>query len=65
VSEEIELFCCFLCEQYKPVKQRKFVKTHDALPAKEICTDCLERINKTGLTKSEAMKREPKQVEEK
>ncbi len=67
MSNEVEVFCCFLCERYKDVNKRTFVRVNNsaATQPKEICTDCLNLIKEKGLSKAEALKLEPKKEEPK
>lgn len=53
-----EIFLCFICEKYKLVSEREYVKLEEDLRMKKICKTCVDKIKTSGLSKQEA--KEPK-----
>lgn len=54
-GDELELFLCFLCKKYKPVKKLKSILIRGEMWHRDICEDCLSRLEKEGgLSKEDA-----------
>jgi hypothetical protein len=41
--EDIELFKCFICRQYKPIKQANLMIIKGLLLPKDVCTGCRQK----------------------
>ena len=63
MSDPIELFRCFSCEEYKPITQLVQTKVVGFNFYKDFCITCMDKIRKgiSPITESPKIKRKPKE----